>query len=103
MKYLCTLVLVLSSWAVLYGQQRDFQQKLESAKIGIITDRLNLTSDQAQQFWPLYNELSIKRKDLNVEMAKARLDLTHSSMNDGVAHLMEAPSTWSLRGLDKKH
>ena len=56
--------------------------RLESAKIGLITQRLNLSSDQAQQFWPLYNELNQKKKDLKVERAKAAMDLQLSSISD---------------------
>ena len=31
-------------------------EKLDSYKIGFFTKRLNLTSSEAQKFWPVYNE-----------------------------------------------
>lgn len=57
----CCLTLLLTAPAFAQNQDR---QKIESAKIALITNRLNLTSEQAQQFWPLYNEYSDRRKDV---------------------------------------
>lgn len=39
-------------------------QKIHSAKIGMITERLNLTPEQAPQFWAVYNEYENKKIDL---------------------------------------
>ncbi len=44
------------------GGQR--QQKIQTAKIGMITERLNLTPEQAPQFWAVYNEYENKKGDL---------------------------------------
>ncbi len=44
------------------GGQR--QQKIQTAKIGMITERLNLTPEQAPQFWAVYNEYENKKVDL---------------------------------------
>ncbi|WP_439879840.1 Spy/CpxP family protein refolding chaperone [Pontibacter sp. MBLB2868] len=54
-------VLVLSSSAA-FAQDR--RENIEAAKIAFITDRLNLTPEQAQKFWPVYNEYENKRRDL---------------------------------------
>ncbi|WP_051359811.1 hypothetical protein [Adhaeribacter aquaticus] len=42
-------------------------QKIKNAKIAYITEKLNLTSEQAQKFWPVYNQYeeekwALKRK-----------------------------------------
>jgi len=39
-------------------------EKIQSAKIGLITEKLNLTTDQAPQFWSVYNEYQSKKFDL---------------------------------------
>lgn len=39
--------------------------QLENAKIAFITTRLSLTQEQAQRFWPLYNEFVARRRELN--------------------------------------
>lgn len=40
-------------------------QKIQDAKVAIITNRLNLSAEQSAGFWPLYNEYSQKRRDLH--------------------------------------
>ncbi|MGA0558452.1 hypothetical protein ACO2Q8_17455 [Larkinella sp. VNQ87] len=50
--------------------QNQDRQKIESAKIGLITNRLNLTTEQAPQFWAIYNEFSDKRRDITRQLRK---------------------------------
>jgi Spy/CpxP family protein refolding chaperone len=45
-------------------------QKLESARIGMITNRLDLTPEQATTFWPIYNEFENKKKIVKNELRK---------------------------------
>ncbi|MFN8343629.1 MAG: hypothetical protein U0X91_01420 [Spirosomataceae bacterium] len=45
-------------------------QKIENAKIGLITNRLNLSAEQSQQFWPVYNEFDAKKKDIRRQMRR---------------------------------
>lgn len=45
------------------GAHRSREQ-IEAARIGLITERLNLTPEQAEKFWPLYKEFNDKRKQL---------------------------------------
>ena len=39
-------------------------ERLESAKIAFLTRELSLTPDEAQKFWPIFNEFAEKRKAL---------------------------------------
>jgi hypothetical protein len=39
-------------------------ERLESMKIGFITERLNLSSDEAKVFWPVYNKFTDDMKKL---------------------------------------
>ncbi|GAA3962704.1 hypothetical protein [Hymenobacter antarcticus] len=50
-----------------FGGGRKGQRlgQLENAKIAFITNRVVLTQDQAQKFWPLYNEFSGRRREFN--------------------------------------
>jgi len=65
MKYwtLYGIVLFLLLGVSSFGQNKQNRQKVEAAKIGFITSRLNLTSAQATQFWPVYNDFIAKRKE----------------------------------------
>lgn len=58
-------LIVLALTAHSATAQDDGRQKIESAKIGMITNRLNLTTDQAPQFWAIYNEYNGKKQELN--------------------------------------
>jgi Spy/CpxP family protein refolding chaperone len=48
--------------------------QLENAKIAYITDKIALTQDQAQRFWPVYNEFSDKRRDMGRRMRQLRTE-----------------------------
>lgn len=40
------------------------QEKIKAARIAFITERLGLTPDEAEKFWPVYREFSLKREGL---------------------------------------
>jgi hypothetical protein len=58
--------------------------QLENAKIAFITNRVSLTQDQAQKFWPLYNEFSAKRRELNRSGRLLRRDVTEGMTDQQV-------------------
>lgn len=58
------------------GRKGQRLAQLENAKIAFITNRVALTQDQAQRFWPLYNEFSDKRRDINRSGRLLRRDVT---------------------------
>lgn len=51
------------------GMQGQVSERFEAQKISFITQKLELTPDEAQLFWPLYNELEKKRSE-NREQSK---------------------------------
>lgn len=61
-----TLLALLSiTVAVAQRPSDEERQKIQDAKMAIITNRLNLTSEQSAGFWPIYNEYAQKRRDLH--------------------------------------
>jgi hypothetical protein len=50
-----------------YGQGKKAMQQIESARIALITERLELTPDQAEKFWPLYREYNLQRRQMREE------------------------------------
>lgn len=83
MKYLLRTFLLLSmlvAWPLAGaqaqrggGQQRQERlSQLESARIAYLTEKIALTPEQAQKFWPLYNEFTGKRRDLNLRLRRLR-------------------------------
>ncbi len=59
-------------------QQRQARmEKIKNAKIAYLTDKLQLTTEQAQKFWPLYNSYDTDRRNARVRpriMKEANLE-----------------------------
>ncbi len=58
----------------LYAQQGQRLEKIKAQKISYLTSELNLTVEEAQLFWPVYNELSDKLETLRTDKAKLYTD-----------------------------
>ncbi len=56
--------------------------QLDNARIAFITARVVLTQDQAQRFWPVYNEFITKRRDLNRSARLLRRAIDNPSLSD---------------------
>lgn len=52
-----------------HGMHGDMSERFEAQKVSFITQKLELTPEEAQLFWPLYNELENKKKK-NRDQAK---------------------------------
>lgn len=52
--------------------------KIEALKVGFITKELNLTSSEAEKFWPLYNEMDGKLKEIRQSNRKINQELRDS-------------------------
>ncbi len=48
------------------------REKVEAARIGMISNRLGLTPEQAEKFWPIYREFSQKRGEIRQEFRQAQ-------------------------------
>ena len=63
MKSINLLFAFLFSTVVLAQQDRDeLKDRVESYRIGFLTDRLELTPEESEKFWPVYREF---RKELD--------------------------------------
>ena len=65
-------IMFITSIGFSQGQKSKAQEKLQAARIALITERLGLTPEQAQQFWPVYNEYAEQRRTLHQEFKQAR-------------------------------
>lgn len=50
------------------------RDKVNAARIAYLTDQLALTPDEAEKFWPIYNEFLEKRKTLRKEYRQKKLN-----------------------------
>ncbi|MES2797273.1 MAG: Spy/CpxP family protein refolding chaperone [Bacteroidota bacterium] len=61
---------------------RNPNQKIEAARIGMITNRLDLTSEQATAFWPVYNEFEAKKTEVKKDLRKHLSESRSLASND---------------------
>ncbi len=83
MKKLTLILLTMALFITGYGQEAtSAREKIESARIALITDRLGLTPEQAEKFWPLYNEFRLKNESLKKEYEAAREKINPKTATD---------------------
>ncbi len=84
MKRICILGLyLLSGWGVFAQEQTDpeiaqdpkVQEKIKNLRIAYISDKLGLTPEQAEKFWPVYREFSDKRRAIRQEYVESRKEI----------------------------
>lgn len=54
---------------------------LEAARAAVITEKLGLTPEQAEKFWPVYNEFSSQRTELRKEYIQAKRAIDPNNPN----------------------
>jgi Skp family chaperone for outer membrane proteins len=52
--YICILLFCLSADFTFAQEHR--KEKIEAIKVAFITNKLDLTTEEAQKFWPVYNQ-----------------------------------------------
>jgi len=53
------------------GNNQKRSERLDAQRVAFITDKLRLTPNEAQVFWPVYNEYDAKRHELTKNFRKA--------------------------------
>ncbi len=61
------LIALLAIATSTYAQPQKKKEEMKAMKVGFITKELNLTADEAQKFWPVYNEFQDKMEKLHKE------------------------------------
>ncbi len=80
MKKIFLLTFLFFTTAIIAQERRPAKERVDAMKIGFLTERLNLTSEEAKIFWPVYNmysdELEKLRKSRreNIINTKENLD-----------------------------
>ena len=79
MKKIIIILLSLFVTAVAVAQEEEpvvkdpkAQEKIKAARIAFITERLGLTPAEAEKFWPVYREFSMKREELRQQYRENR-------------------------------
>lgn len=72
------LLFILSISISQAQERRSKEERIQALKVAFITEELSLTPEQSQGFWPLYNELQDKLKELKKNRIK-RPDIDNMS------------------------
>ena len=75
------LILLFISFGI-FAQNKEAMKKIESARIALITERLGLTPDQAEKFWPVYREYNMQRREIREEFRNERQGANLQNMSE---------------------
>ncbi len=76
-------------------------QRINNAKIGIITNRLNLTQEQATQFWPIYNEYDVKQIEIRRNIRKTANEInTLTATDTQILEALRKQIEWKQKEVD---
>ncbi len=60
------------------NRQQEKQDNIEAMKIAYLTNKLDLTPEEAQKFWPVYNQYNEKLQELR---KKRKMDIREAKKN----------------------
>ena len=63
------------------------EEKLEAAKIGYLTTKLDLSESQAKDFWVIHNEYSKKRKEIFKQLRQLKNDSDVENLTEDLADI----------------
>ena len=71
MKKSLTILVILFSFTVVAQPNKDKMDKMKAIKVAYITKELNLSSAEAEKFWPVYNLFDQKQFELRHTKTRA--------------------------------
>ncbi|GAB5564538.1 MAG: hypothetical protein Wins2KO_16010 [Winogradskyella sp.] len=80
------LLVSLSGFAQRGGKM--MHERIKSQKIAFITERLNLTSEEAEKFWPIYNEIEEKKHELREKSSLKKIGKRPADMTEAEADIL---------------
>ncbi|WP_426429876.1 sensor of ECF-type sigma factor [Winogradskyella sp. HB-48] len=82
-KQLIPILFLLISFTGFAQRNGEIQEKIKAQKIAFITDKLELTSEEAQQFWPIYNEFEDKVEKIKSEdLRPLKIEMRQGNVSD---------------------
>lgn len=77
MKRFLLIALIMGASLASFAQPggRESKEVIEQLRIAFITEELNLTSEEGQVFWPLFNEFNDRRKAMRSSVKKVEREL----------------------------
>ena len=73
-KFIVPILFLLATTFSFAQGHKEKQEKIKALKVAYITEQLELTADEAQKFWPIYNDYQEKQFDLRHEKMRSILN-----------------------------
>jgi Skp family chaperone for outer membrane proteins len=80
MKTLTSILFILGFSIITFGQPN--RDKIKTLKIAYITEKLDLSEKEAQQFWPIYNSYEEENSKLRSEAYQARKKINFETLSE---------------------
>lgn len=74
------ILLILTSSAV-FSQQGEIRERINAERIAFFTEKIDLSQEEAQKFWPVYNNYSDQKDEINREMQRQRIRIARGGNN----------------------
>lgn len=75
MRKLYTIFLLLTVLSGFSQDREDRIERIKALRVAFISDKLQLTSEEAQRFWPIFNQFDDKQSDLQKEKRQLMIKL----------------------------
>jgi len=97
-RFIYTMLFLLISSLSFAQNFKERKEKVKALKVAFITEKLELTTEEAQKFWPIYNAFDDKQGELRHEKMKSILDRFKPG---NVEKLSEKDASNSLAQMEK--
>jgi hypothetical protein len=97
-KFILPIILLFISTVSFSQDFKEKREKVKALKVAYITEQLELTTEEAQKFWPLYNAFDDKQSELRHEKMRSILDRFKPG---NVEKLSEKDASNSLAQMEK--
>lgn len=97
MKTKFTIVILLIFSSIFSQGMKEKKEKIKALKVAYITEQLNLTTEEAQKFWPVYNAFDDKQFDIRHNKMKI---VWNQYENGGIETLSEKEALELITKMD---
>lgn len=100
-RFILITITILTGSQSLWAQGGQGIQRINNAKIGMITNRLNLTQEQATQFWPIYNEYDVKQIEIRRNIRRTANEInTLTATDTQILEALRKQIDWKQKEVD---
>jgi Spy/CpxP family protein refolding chaperone len=104
-KYFIAFILLLASFSAVRAQDGGDAKKWEkirTIKIGFITDRLHLSSEQSAKFWPVYDIYQQERRNIRHSLMEKYMAANKGATKDQARAFLDSSLEYQEKELELK-